>query len=139
MEHRQVARGSLLVPRRKPAVLLDAVKEALDVVALLVERPVVPAANLPAPGRWNHRERAARADQLEHGVAVVALVGDDGAGFDVCEQDRSQGAVVNVPGCQLDLPRPSLRINASMKLGGISSARNTDCLPLGPPFPPAAC
>ena len=104
-----------------------------------LESASVPAANPPAPGRWNHRKRAVRADQLEHGVAVVALIGDDCAGLDVGEQDRSQGAVVNVPWRQLDLPRSSLRINTSMKLRGISASRNANRLALGPPFPPAAC
>jgi hypothetical protein len=85
MEHREVARCGFLVSRRETAVLFYTIEEALDLIALLVQPLVVPASNLSTASWRNDRQSPLRADEREDFVTVVALVGDDGSGLDVCQ------------------------------------------------------
>lgn len=78
MQKRLVVAHRLLVARRNPTVVLDPIKEALDLVALLVQLSIMLAGLFsPLPAR-NHRFGLQRRDLSHEGVAVIALVAEHG-------------------------------------------------------------
>ena len=78
--------------------MLEAVEEALDQIALLVQLLVVRPLHLAVGLRRDHGHGAGCLDLLNDGIAVVALVGDDGLGCDLLQEGVGVRAVMDVPG-----------------------------------------
>lgn len=79
MEHAEEAVGEIFIAVGDSAVNLEVAEHAFDTVALPVEAPV-PADRGFAVGSWrDHGPNAARFEIGADGVAVVTLVGDQGA------------------------------------------------------------
>jgi hypothetical protein len=63
VDHGQVAGGGLFISRRKTAILLDAIEEALNVVPLLVEALVVVTRVFAIGLGGNNGQRSLRLDE----------------------------------------------------------------------------
>ena len=103
--------------------LLQLVEEALDLVAVAVERLAPAEALLAVRCVGNVRDRALRADQRPNAVGVVALVGDDdGTPLETLEQRLRAGGVVVLSRRDQQPDRPALRVDARVDLRGEASA-----------------
>src|SRR3954452_15410245 len=84
---------------------------------------------------------AAGSGGLAVGLAVVALVADNGARRDVrpeVEQDREVPAVARLPGGQVEGDRQAAEVGLEVDLGREAAARAAKSLAVLPPFEPAA-
>ena len=84
---------------------------------------------------------AAGSGGLAVGLAVVALVADNGARRDVrpeVEQDREVPAVARLPGGQVEGDRQAAEVGLEVDLGREAAARAAESLAVLPPFAPAA-
>src|SRR6476661_157124 len=86
MNKRQVVPGGLLIPGGYPSVLLRLEPEPLGQVPILVALPVVDPLLGPVLQARDHRLRPSSLDRLDHGPAVVPLVGDDHLDRQVLDQ-----------------------------------------------------
>ena len=77
-------------------------------------------------------------DCFDNCIGVVALVTDEVFALRFFDEDGSFGDVVNVSGGEVDVERITETVNESVDFGGKASARASNTLNLGPPFPPAA-
>jgi hypothetical protein len=103
--------------------LLQLVEEALDLVAVAVERLAPAEALLAVRCVGNIRDRALRSDQRTNAVGVVALVGDDdGTPLETLEQRLRAGGVVVLSRRDQQPDRPALRVDARVDLRGEASA-----------------
>lgn len=91
--------------------LLQLVEEALDLVAVAVERLAPAEALLAVRCVGNIRDGALRSDQRPDAVGVVALVGDDdGTPLETLEQRLRAGGVVVLSRRDQQPDRPALRV-----------------------------
>lgn len=135
---KEVAR-ELFEARGDAPEVLELVEVAFDEVSLAVDAAADRTLNEPAPRRWNVGLCAARADEIEQGVGVVAAVGDHVAAFQPGEQLRSGIEIVGLSGRQNEAHRQAVLINEGIDLGAQSATRTADGVILAPFFPPAAC
>ena len=135
-----VVPGGFLATQSNALEALELSDALLDAGASAVERfreesgPV-----LGVRLRWNDGADAAGSGGLAVGLAVVALVADNGARRDVrpeVEQDREVPAVARLPGGQGD--RQAAEVGLEVDLGREAAARAAKSLAVLPPFEPAA-
>ncbi len=120
--------GEFVVSRGEATELLKAIEESLDEVARLVAVPVDLAWRVPVAMRWNDGLSAGSFDDLNEGIAVIALVGDDrlgGYGFD---QGSALGDVGHLASGQDQPEWIAQRIHAGMDLGDQPAPRAADRL-----------
>ncbi len=77
-------------------------------------------------------------DRMNNSVRVVALVGDEALPLGGRYERRRFGDVVDVPRRDMDVEGTTETVHESVDLSGETSARASNTLTLGPPFPPAA-
>src|SRR6266851_9624335 len=92
----------------------------------------------------NDRLRADSFNGLDEGVAVIALVGQDGLGLVTLQKRLRLGDIRLLPGSQLEFHRQTEAVDSRMKLRGKTTTRAAQCLVFrlyaGTPFfAPAAC
>ena len=105
--------AELVVSRGDAPELLQLVEEALDVIALAIDRLLPAKLGLPVGAVGNVGDRAVIADAGTDTIGVVALVGnDDGTMLDAFEQRLGMRHVVIVAGRDQELDRAALRIDA---------------------------
>ena len=120
--------------------MLELVEEAFDEVALAIDAPVNRAMDQPLSGRRNVGSRAARPDQFEERVGVVAAVGNDMAALQTGKQMWCRPQVVSLTGGQHESHRQAVLIDKGVDLGAQSSTRATDGVIFALFFlAPAAC
>lgn len=110
--------------------VLEAAEHALDRVAVTVEdrrETVFPA---PVGPRRDVGHRAVLLDLPANGVAVVALVAmqDDASGRHLLQQDRSGGAISDLPAGEQEGDGPTVAIGQRVDLGRATAARAADGL-----------
>src|SRR5438874_3890775 len=142
-EAEEVSRG-LFVARRDAAVVLDSVHETLDQVPFFVQVLVVVSRLLAVALGRNDRLCSVRFNGLDEGVAVIALVGQDGLGLVALQKRLRLGDIRLLPGSQLEFHRQTEAVDSRMKLRGKTATRAAQCLVFrlyaGTPFfAPAAC
>ena len=131
--------GRLLVASGDPAILLEAVEEELDQVPLLVDVRVDVTSSFAALARRDDRLHSLGSGRGDDGIGVVSFVGNEviaACGFD--ERGRLDD-VVDVSRGQVEVGWIAETVHESVDLGGSASARASNTLIFGPPFPPAAC
>ena len=118
------------------AKALEAVEEALDEVALLVERPVERRASRARRVPLDlGRGAKIVGGEAAQSISVIAGIGDDVAhAMKPREQAPRLRAVAPVPRCDLEPDRQAERIDRSVDLGGQPAARAADRVSLKPPF-----
>ena len=120
--------------------LLQLVEEALDEIALAVDR-LFPAVFLLAIGPVRDvGDCALLADAGAHAVGVVAFVRDDGrAGFKPLEQSFGRRDVVVVAGRDQEADRPAFGIDARVDFRREPAPASTDTTNSTLFFTPEAC
>ncbi len=118
--------------------MLDFEEEALDEVALAVERIVAGYLRGCFSGR-DDRHGALACDRVAQMRGVVAFVAKDVLGREVGDQAFGLGDIAGLAGCQDEAQGIAQCIDDGMNLGGQSAARATDRASFRPPFLPAAC
>ena len=108
--------------------MFEAIEESLDEVARLVAVPVDLAWRVPVATRRDDGLSAGGLDDLNQGIAVVALVGDHRLGGDGLEQGSALGDVSDLAAGQDQPDGIAQRIDAGMDLGGQSAPRAADRL-----------
>lgn len=88
--------------------------------------------------RWDHDLHVSLLDRVDDRVRVVALVGDEALPLRRRYERRRLADVVDVPRREMDVEGTTETVHESVDLGGETSARASNTLTLGPPFPPAA-
>ena len=131
-------------------------EEILDEVALLVDVLIdLPRAACAVGFGGNDDGHAFGLRGRDESVGVVGFVGDEvSAGARRCldealgvgdvgscclEEARGFGGVVDVAGAEVEVDGIAQSVHDSVDFGGETSARASNTLNLGPPFPPAEC
>jgi hypothetical protein len=130
---------SAVVARGDAPEVFELVEEALDAVPEPVGDRIMRDLDLARAGRGNDRLGFSLGDQLAQSVAVISLVGNDAAAFEIRQKLRRGGAVVGFSAGQDEAKRPPLSIGQSVDLGRQSSSGTPQSLIRSPPFPVAAC
>ena len=132
--------GEFIVARGDGTEMLEFVEEALDEVALAVEREVAVALGRAVGLGRDHRGDAARGEIFDQRVGVESLVGEEGLRIGVLEQRRSGGEIVRLTRRQHQGIGIAEGIDERMDFGGQSAARPADGLVFAPFFrAPALC
>jgi hypothetical protein len=119
--------------------LLEFAEEALDEVAAAVKIGR-DAASQPDPALGGDmRLTTPRLHPFDQGQAVVAAVGDDGAGRQRVQKDRRHRLVGGLSGRDVQPDRQAVLIDDGVDLGAQSATRTANGVILAPLFPPAAC
>lgn len=132
----------LVVAGGDAAELLEAVKEALDAVALLVQDGVVAMRLAPVPPRWDDEFSPGIEDGIVQVVGVVAPVGDDRAGCEALDQGVGLDHVALLAGAEQQADGVAQGIGGGVDLGGQAAFGAAQALGMCPPFSrraPAAC
>src|SRR6185312_887197 len=130
----------LVVARGDAAEMLEFVEEALDEVALTVDREIDDASNADVGLARDMGCGAAGLDQIDDGAGEEAAIGDHVAGqAQPRDQRRKGGLVGGLTGCQEETDRQAMRIHDHVDLAAQSSTRTADGVIRAPFLPPAAC
>jgi hypothetical protein len=113
-------------------------EEVLDEVPSPVELATELALVSPIRFRRDHDFHASLFDRVDDGVRVVALVGDEAFPLRLRYERNRFADVVDVPRREMDVDGTTETVHESVDFGGETSARASNTLTLGPPFPPAA-
>ena len=120
--------------------MLEFVEEALDEVALAVDREVDNAANADIGLAWDMSFGAAGLDQVDDGAGKEATICDHVVGqTQPIDQRRKSGLVGSLAGREQETDRKAARIHDRVDLGAQSSTRTADGVIRAPFLPPAAC
>jgi hypothetical protein len=120
--------------------VLELAEEALDEVALAVERRGDGSLHLAVAGCGNVRLAAGLAHQVEDGLGVIAAIGDERlGGRQVGQQGWSEGLVGGLAGRDDETDGQALLVDDGVDLGRQSSTRTADGVIFAPFLPPAAC
>ena len=88
--------------------------------------------------RRDHDLHVSLLDGVDDGVRVVAFVGDEAPPLGRRYERGRLADVVDVPRREMDVEGTTETVHERVDFGGETSARASNTLTLGPPFPPAA-
>ena len=103
--------------------MLDDIEEALDEIALAIEREVAFAFDRAIGFRRDDRHDGAHAEALDEAVAVVALVGEERFGLDLGGQRFRLRDVVRLAAGETDRQRIAERVDDGVDFRGEAAAR----------------
>lgn len=140
MEHSEEAFCEFVVAGRDGAVDLEMAEHTLDAVALPVETPVPADRRLAVGSGRDDGSDAALLEVGANGVAVVALVGEQGIGdaFGQVDQRGVGRAVRRFAGREVEGKRTAAGISDTVNFTGEPAPRAAKSLFASPPFAPAA-
>lgn len=131
--------GCFLVAGSDAPKMLQPAEEILYEMPLFVEMKI----NVPTRGAAgivrNDRGHPFGFDGSDDGVGVVAFVRDEVAPFGRFDELRSFADVRTVAGSEMEMDGVAQGVDQRVDFGGEASARASNTLILGPPFPPAEC
>jgi hypothetical protein len=139
VNNRKVVASCLLVPGRKPSVVLDAVEEDFHEVTFLVELLIVVGW---CAARWmgpNHSLHAVSLYCLPDALAIVCSVGEEVLALRVVYQLLGNSGFMALSWGELDVERFSEGIYEGVDFRRKTSSGTSQSVDSGPPFPPAAC
>ncbi len=120
--------------------VLEFVEEALDEVALAVERGIDRALGLAIPLCRDVGPGAVVGDEFDDGFGVIAPVGDGVArGREAVDQRRHGGLVGRLAGGQQEAQRQTAGVDDDVDLAAQSSTRTANGVIRAPFIPLAAC
>ena len=132
--------SELVVSCGDAAEVLELVEEALDEVALAVEREVAMARGDAIGLGRDDRGDAPRLQGQDQGVGVIGLVGQEGPRADPGQQQLGLAKIAGLTGRQRDADRIAQGIDDDVDLGGQSASGAADGLVLAVFFrAPALC
>jgi hypothetical protein len=140
VDHGEEAFGELVVSGCDGAVDFQTTEEALDLVAFLVERPIIFDLR---PAIWPSRNDGFDVPVGKigpDGIGIVSLVGQECLRRSIWQGDqRVIGlAIRRFADCQVEGEWPSPSISQTVKLTGEPAPRAAKSSSTSPPFPPAA-
>jgi hypothetical protein len=121
--HRQVGRGQLLVPCRDPSALLDPLEEVFNVMALLVDGPIVPTLDSPGRIRGDDDPAALPLELLPKGGRIVCAIPDHVRVIEPSKQSARCFHLVGLARGQGQSDRASNGVDDSVNLSGRSATR----------------
>jgi hypothetical protein len=120
--------GEFVVAGGDGAKVLEFVEEALDEIALAVEREVTRARRLAIGFRSNHRCDVAPGQGVDERVGVESFIANQHFWIGRIQQGLGASEIVGLPGRQHDFDGISERIDQGVDFGGQSTARSPDRL-----------
>lgn len=120
--------GELVVARGDGTKVLEFVEEALDQVALAIEREITAARHLAVDLGRNHRRDVASLERFDEGVSVESLVAKQRPWLDIFQQRLRTSQIVRLTGREHHLDRVAKRIDQNVDFGRQSAARAADRL-----------
>lgn len=132
--------GGLVVAGGDASELLEPIEHALDAVTILVSQEVAcNGLGAIGPGR-DDRQDAVKEQVFAHGVAVIAIVGQQHArgGGRQRHQVFDRLIIQDFAAGQLEANRASLTVCASVDFARKAAAASTKAFLMSPPFAPAA-
>ena len=118
--------------------MLDLQEEALDQIALAVEREVTLDLGRCCSGR-DDGDGALFGNSIAQRFCIVSFIAQDMFGGQVSDQRLSLSDVAGLAWCKDKPQRIAHRIDDSMDFGGQAAPRTADRASFRPPFLPAAC
>jgi len=132
--------GEFVIARGDAAEVFEFVEEALDEVALSVDRWIDRALVLSVALGRDMGGGAAGLDDCDDGAGVVTAIGDDVAcQAHPVEQHRGGRLVGGLARREHEPDGQATSVDHGMDFGAQSSTRTTDGVIRAPFFPPAAC
>lgn len=132
--------GELVVARRDAAKVLEFVEEALDEVALAVDRAIDDGSNAHVALTGDMGVGATRLDQLDDAARKEASIGDDvPRQGQAVHQGWKRRLVRRLASGEHQSDGEAIGIDDGVDLCRQSSTRTTDGVIRTPFFPPAAC
>ena len=120
--------------------MFELAEEALDLIALAVDRRVDGALDLTITLGGDMGLSASGSDQVEDGLGVVAAVSDERACRRQAVDELGDRRLVRcLSSGQHDPERQAVLVHQGVDLGAQSSTRTADGVIRAPLFPPAAC
>jgi len=120
--------GELVVACGDGAEMCEFVEEALDEIALAIEREVATARRLPVGFRRNHRGNVAPAEGFDQRIGVECLVTKQRLWIGRIEQRLGASQIVGLPGREHHRDGIAERIDQDVDFGGQSAAGSSDRL-----------
>jgi len=126
LDEGQEVLGQLLVARRDPPAVLDAVEESLDAVALAIEEGTEADRVSPRSARRDVGPAAVRASEGADAVGVIRLIGEKHpVAEEAAQQVERFDAVVLLAGAQSEAKRQALAIDDRVDLRREAATRST--------------
>ena len=120
--------SEFIVARGDGTIVFDFVEEALDEIALAIEREIAIPLHL-AVGFWrDHRSDGSLIECVYQRIGVVSLVADERTRIGIFEQRLRASQVMVLPWRQHQVARITQGIDKRVDFGGQSSARFADRL-----------
>lgn len=136
---RKIVASGLVEARGQAAEAFETVEEALHSIPRRVGRAIEPRLIRSDRMRMNDRLHTQRLHARSDRVRVVPRVCEDFFAASVLSEDFfCDRRLVLLARRELDVERPTSRIDEGVDLRGESTSRTTQCIALDPPFPPAA-
>ena len=120
--------------------MLEAVEQALDVIAIAVTSKVAGGRLSTVGLGWDGRQDAAPKQVFAHGIPVISFVGEQGLGFGHGHvEQRGYGPVIRyLAACQDEAKRAYLTVTTGVDFARKAAAASTKAFLDGPPLAPAA-
>jgi hypothetical protein len=132
--------GGFLISRRDASELFDVLEEALDQIALGIEREIAGSFDFAVLFGRDDGFDVSRLKARDKGVCVVALVAEEGFGLDFGGQRLGLFNVMNLSAGETQGQRISQGVGDDMDLGGQAASRSSYRLVETPFFrAPALC
>lgn len=134
----EVVDGVLFKTRRDPAVAFDLAEEVFDEVPLFVSVAIERSLHFSVCFRGDDDVHPPFLDGFDNPIGVVAFVCNEVLSVGLFDEGFCFGDIVNVARTEVDVDGVTETVHECMDFGGKASARASNTLNLGPPFPPAA-
>ena len=140
MKSGEIVAGSLFITGGDAAKVLDGIEEALDEIALAVERKIAVPFDLAVHFRRDHRFDGTHFQALNEAVTVVSLVTEECCGLDLSRKRFCLCDVVCLSSSQAEREGISQGVDDGMDFRRQAAARAAYSL-VSPPFlrAPALC
>ena len=141
MNHAEKIDQVFLKAGSNPTIVLQLEKKVFYQMPIFVQMFVVRSGILGILAAWYYRNPALVFDGTHKFFAVIALIGEHIAVFQVEQRNQIFGwrIITDLPARQVNLDRIAQSVHYGMDLRGISTSRTTNSLFFVPPFPPEPC
>jgi hypothetical protein len=106
--------------------MLESIQEPLDEVALFVLGLAVPPLDGAGFERRDDDFRFAFAENIQKGIRIVRLIGNDSLGLVICEDFLGSDQIVLLAGTESQFERLSLGVAGDVQLGAETASRATE-------------
>jgi hypothetical protein len=119
--------------------MFESAKEVLDEVSLLIKIEIDVARRFAVRFRGNDDVHSFGLSGSDYLVGVIAFVPNEVFPLGRFDELGRFGGIVDISGREMEVDGITQSVHKSVDFGGKASARASNTLTLGPPFPPAEC